>query len=186
MKRLVSLGLLLFVLAGCAGANDALDRAMVLRANLLAGSGCSFDGKITADYGDKLQEFSVSCEADHQGKVYFTLKEPESISGITGSLSAAGGELTFDDQAVAFPLLADNQVTPVSAPWLFIKALTGGYVTACGSEGDTLRLTVNDSYESDALVLDIWLGEGDLPVRAEILYRDRRILSMEIENFQIL
>lgn len=186
MKRLVSVGLLLLLLAGCANGNEGLDRAMALRAKLLASGGCSFSSVITADYGDELQEFTVTCEADPQGNVSFCVKEPQTIAGITGKLSAKGGELTFDDQAVAFPLLADDQVTPVSAPWLLIKTLTGGYVTSCGSDGDTLRLTINDSYDSDALVVDIWLGEGDLPIRAEFSYRDRRILSMEIESFQIL
>ena len=53
-------------------------------------------------------------------------------------------------------------------------------------EGDLLRLTIDDSYEEDALTLDIWLNGQDIPIRAEILYDGRRILTLEIENFQIM
>lgn len=176
----------MLVLAGCSGKNEALDKAMELRAKLLGSSGCEFDAVVTADYGDKLQEFSLHCKADAQGNVTFSVSKPESIAGITGRLSAKGGEVTFDDQALAFDLLADGQISPVSVPWIFVKTLTGGYVTACGMDGELVRATVRDSYESDALTGDIWLDGQNLPVRAEFAYRDRRIMTVDIENFQIL
>lgn len=185
MKKLVSVLVLLIVLAGCAGSNQELDRAMALRAKLLAAD-CSFDAVITADYGDKIHSFGVSCTADGQGNVTFTVTEPETIAGITGTISGEGGKLTFDDAALAFELLADGQVTPVSAPWLFMKTIRGGYVTSCGADGEQLRVSIDDSYEEDALHLDIWLGEGDLPVRCEIVYDDRRILSLQVSNFTIV
>ena len=47
-------------------------------------------------------------------------------------------------------------------------------------------MTINDSYEEDALTLDIWLDSQNNPVRAEILYDGRRILTLNIQNFQIL
>lgn len=186
MKKLISVLMLIVALAGCAGGNEELDRAMALRAKLLGASGCSFDTVITADYGDKIHSFSVSCTADGKGNVTFTVTQPQTIAGITGNLSGEGGKLTFEDKALAFELLADGQLTPVSAPWLFLKTLRGGYVTACGTDGEQVRVSIDDSYEADALHLDIWLGEGDLPVRAEAVYDNRRILSLEITNFQIL
>ena len=185
MKKLVGVLVLLMVLAGCAGGNEELDRAMALRAKLLA-SGCSFDTTITADYGDKTHAFGVSCTADGQGNVSFTVTEPETIAGITGTLSGDGGKLTFDDTALAFPLLADGQVTPVSATWLMMNTLRGGYVRSCGMDGEQLRLSIDDSYEEESLHLDYWLGEGDIPVRCEIVYNDRRILSLQVSNFTIV
>ena len=186
MKRWLALGLMVLVLTGCSGKNEALDSTMALRAKLLGGSGCQFDAVITADYGDKLQEFTLHCQADHQGNVVFQVDKPESIAGITGRLSAKGGEVTFDNQALAFPLLADGQISPASVPWIFVKTLTGGYVTACGMDGELIRATIRDSYDSDALTVDIWLEGNQLPVQAEIAYQDRKIMTVGIENFQIL
>lgn len=175
---------LLMMLSGCTGKEAELERAMDLRTKLLV-SGCTFDAKITADYGDEIYTFSVTCEGDSQGNLGFTVMEPETIAGITGVIVNETGKLTFDDAALTFPLLADDQVTPVSAPWLLLKTLRGGYLTAAGMEDDLLRLTIDDSYEEDALQLDIWLDGGNCPLRAEILYDGRRILTMEVSNFQI-
>lgn len=186
MKRIVFALALIMLLTGCGVNNGELERAMELRAKLLASNGCSFDTVITADFGDNTYTFSVSCVSDAQGNVTFTVKEPETIAGIAGSISGEGGKLTFDDTALSFELLADGQVTPVSAGWLLVKTLRGGYVKSCGMDGEQIRLSIDDSYETGALHLDIWLGEGDLPVCAEILYNDRRILSLEVANFQIL
>ena len=177
--------ILVSLLLGCSAEDKNLDRAMELRAELLA-HGCSFEAEITADYGDKLHTFTLSCEADPMGNLGFTVKAPETVAGISGTIAADGGKLRFEDTVLAFPLLADGQVTPISAPWLLLKTLQGGYLTSAGMDGESLRLTINDSYEADALQLDIWLDQENHPIRADILYDGRRILALSVINFQIL
>ncbi len=184
MRKILCLAVVLAALTGCTGKDEEIARAIGLRTELLTAS-CSFDAQITADYGEEIYSFSVSCQGDSQGNLTFTVVQPESIAGITGVIANDTGRLTFDDAALTFPLLADGQVTPVSAPWLLLKTLRGGYLTAAGMEGELLRLTIDDSYDEDALQLDIWLDGEDCPVQADILYDGRRILAMEVENFQI-
>lgn len=185
MKRIIPILLILVLLAGCAGARDTMDRAMALRSALLA-KGAEFDAAVTADYGDKTYSFGMHCRMEAQGKVIFSVTAPETIAGITGTVSASGGKLTFDGNALAFTLLADGQVSPVSGPWLLMKTLRSGYLTSCGVEDGCLRIAIDDSYEDDALHLDVWLDESDCPKRGEILWKGRRILTVEIENFVFL
>ena len=185
MKKLAALMLICLMLTGCSETRDMLDKAMTLRVDLLACESYSFDATITADYGDEVNTFGMHCVGDNDGNLEFTVTEPESIGGITGIISGGEGKLTFDDQAVAFPLLADGQVTPVSGPWIMMKTLMGGYLTACNEEEGLLHLMINDSYADDALELEIWLDEDSYPVQVEIGYEGRRIVTMEIENFQI-
>ena len=166
------------------GNHKALDSMMELRADLLSAS-CDFQAEVTADYGDKVYTFGMYCQGDTKGNLGFEVTAPDTISGITGSISGNAGKLTFADTALTFPLLADGQVTPVSAPYLLLKTLQGGYVRSAGEDGDLLRVTVDDSYEEDALQLDIWLNRENHPVRAEILYDGRRILSMDIKDFHL-
>lgn len=173
------------LLTGCSGTPKEMERAIALRTKLLQASACSFDAEITADYGDKLYVFSMHCTADTKGDLTFCVTAPESISGITGKITRQGGALTFDKTALCFDLLADEQLSPVSAPWVLMKALRGGNMTSAGREDGLLRLSVDDSYSDDAMNLDIWLGSQDLPQRADICYDGKRILSMKIENMVI-
>ena len=185
MKRITAVILAMLLLTGCTGKRDELDRAMKLRANLLGCLGCTFDVTITADYGDQLHVFAMSCQTGGRGDLQFTVTQPETIAGITGYITSGEGKLTFDDVALQFPLLADGQVTPISGPWILVKTLLGGYLTAANEEDDLLHLTIHDSYEEDALQMEIWLNEEDKPVCGEILYDGRRIVTMTVENFQL-
>ena len=182
MKRIMALLCTLMLLTGCTGKSAQLDRAMGLRAKLLA-KAVSFDAEITADYGDKSYTFSMRCKADTQGNLAFTVMQPDVISGISGTISTSGGKLTFDDTALAFDLMADGLLSPVSGPWVLMKTLRSGYLTSCTEEGELLRVAIDDSYEEDALHLDIWLDGEDCPVRGEIMWQGRRLLTVIVKNF---
>lgn len=184
MKRITLLLLLMLLLSGCSG-NDAMDRAMNLRARLLAAKSCSFDAEITADYGNKTYTFAMGCQTDAHGDLSFTVQEPQTIAGITGSITQEGGKLTYDGTALSFALLADDQVTPVSAPWILMRSLRSGYLTSCGADGELTRLIIDDSYAEDALTLHIWLDSADTPVQADIIWDGRRILTVTVKDFTI-
>ncbi len=181
MKRLLAGLLMVILLTGCK--SGSLDKAMAMRQRLLDSNGCTFDAIITADYGDTIHTFQMYCEVDSKGDMVFTVTDPETISGIAGTIKQEGGNLTFDDHVLVFEMLADGQITPVSAPWLLIRSLRSGYISACGEEDDGLRIAVDDSYEEDALHLDVWLDNQDLPVRGEILWQGQRVVSLEVRNF---
>lgn len=183
--KILAVIFMLLLLSGCEGREAELDRAMTLRTKLLTAS-VSFDAEITADYGDQVHNFAVYCEGDSDGNLGFRVTAPETIADITGRIDAGEGKLTFRDTVLAFPLMAEDQLSPVSAPWIFYMTLRSGYLTAAGMEDDLLRLTIDDSYEDDALTVDIWLDPEDNPVRAEILHDGRRILTLNIQNFRIL
>lgn len=185
MKKAAAIVLAVLLLTGCSPKNKALEQGLQLRNRLLGSAGCSFDADITADYGDKTHSFSLQCQSDEQGALRFSLTKPDSLSGIQGNVDGRDGALTFDDVALHFPLLADNQVTPVSAPWLLMNTLRSGYLTSAAASGEYVRLSIDDSYDNDALHLDIWLNHDNVPVKAEILFRERKILSLDVKNFQI-
>jgi hypothetical protein len=46
-----------------------------------------------------------------------------------------------------------------------------------------LHLTVDESYQSDSLSIDVFFGEDDAPFYAEVSFEGRKILSIEISNF---
>lgn len=186
MKKWVPVLAVFLCLTGCGGENKELERGLSLRARVLQAQGCSFSAKVTADYGDKVYDFAMDCRADGEGALSFSVTAPETIAGITGTISQQGGTLTFDDTALAFPILAEGLPSPISGPWLLVKALRSGPITSAGREEDRLRLSLDDSYEDTALHLDVWCDGEDRPVLAEIWYDGRTILTLSIENFTLV
>lgn len=183
MKRLTGILLSVLLLAGCAN-DDQLDRAASARSKFQSNT-CRFRATVTADYGDTLQTFVLDCEEDRQGTLRFAVAAPDTIAGISGTLEEDSGFLTFDGEILAIELVADGQLSPVSAPWVILNALRSGYLRYCAESDGGLRLTVDDSYGEDPLQVELWLEE-DQPTGAEILWRGRRILSLRIENFAFL
>lgn len=186
MRRVVAAIVIVLTLFGCGRTDSGMKDAMGLRDTLLKSNGCSFDAVITADYGDDVYTFTMTCNADQDGAITFTVTDPESISGISGTIAEGNGKFTFDEQALLFQLLADDQISPVSAPWFFLRTLRGGYIRACEKKTDGLHMVVDDTYEEDAMQVDIYTDKNRIPIRAEMLYNGRRILSLDIQNFKFL
>ena len=186
MKKTVCILILAVILCGCNRGGSDMDRAMEIRTKMIQSAGCSFEAIITADYGDKTYQFTLGCVSDSTGEINFEVLAPGNISGIHGKIDQEGGKLIFDDVALAFPLLVDEMVSPVSSPWIILRAITGGFIRSVCFEGELLRVTVDDSYQEDAMMLDIWFDQSKSPVRADVYEGNRRILTLEIKKFQLL
>lgn len=173
-------------MAGCDNQKDSLNRMISLRDKILAGKGCTFQVEISADYIDEIHTFEMDCQSDTDGNMLFTVTKPESIAGITGRISDNQAGITFDGYMLAFKQLADGQISPVSAPWVFLKALRSGYIRACTDSEEQLQVIIDDTYEADALQLNIWLNQEDFPNTAEIFWQGRRVITLRIHNFSCL
>lgn len=177
---------MIVLLVGC-GKETAgeVEQAMAFRSTLLEADGCSFTGKITADYGNNVWEFTVDCHADGEGNLSFEVVEPEPIAGITGTVEAQGGKLTFDDKALGFGLLAENRISPVSCPYMVARSWCTGFISAAGYDDSGLRMTVETTFEERPLTVDTWLDqEKGVPIFSEVCYNRERILWMSISEFE--
>lgn len=170
---------------GCDKNNAPLDSAMQLRERILSSNGCSFQTTITADYGERIYTFTMDCQSDKNGNLDFTVVKPDTVAGIKGTISATGGNITFDDRVLAFQTLMEDQLTPVSAPWIFVKTLRSGYLKGCTSVNNGVQIYIDDTYFEDALQLIITTSE-EQPSSAEIFWQDRRVLTLTVENFVFL
>ncbi len=173
---------LLVLLSGCHGMETA-DKALELRSKSLSADGCTFSVEITANYIDSLEQFTLDCQVDVGGMLTFQVVEPESIEGISGTVSGQSGALTFDDKILAFPLLASDRLSPVSGPWIVLNALRQGNLRAYVMEEELLHLTVDDRYGEDPLTVELWF-RGDVLEEAEIAWQGRRAVCLEFDGFQ--
>ena len=171
---------------GCQKTDSDISRALMLRNKLVASNGCSFQAEIVADYGEDIYTFTLECEFNQLGDMTFRVNEPDVIHGIQGEVSENTGKLTFDDKVVAFQTMADGQLTPVIAPWLFIKTLRNGYINGCSNTDEGLFISVDDSFEENALHLNIWIDDTLMPQKGEIYWQGRRVLTIFVEFFTFL
>ena len=186
MKRILLFVLCLLLMSGCSSGKEALDAGHELRSNILQSSGCSFLATVTADYGEELYSFDMLCSFDKNGEMVFEIQSPDSISGISGKIDSQSGSFTFDDQMVAFKTFADGQITPVTAPWVLMKAVRGGYISACTKENTGYYLQLDDSYAQDPLTVDLWLDCNKVISSGELLWDGHRILSVKVSDFKLL
>ena len=184
MKSIILLLSVIILFSGCGCASSEIDAAMELRQRLLLGN-CSFTAEITADYGDELYQFQMDCNTDTTGTMSFTVTEPASIAGITGTINAEDANLTFDKTVLSFPPLAGGRLSPVSSPWIFINTLRSGYLSACGKQADNLFILADDSYGDNALHLEILTTTNTIPIQADIFWNQQQIITLNIRNFVI-
>lgn len=180
MKRLLPL-FLVFIL-GCSGQDPNMDAALELRSRCLGAESLSFRVTVGADYITHIEEFTLDCTAGSDGAVRFRISEPEDISDIAGTVRGDRGTVEFDDTVLAFPLMADGRLSPLSGPWVVVKAIRSGNILAAGREGEKLHLTIDDSYEDKALAVDLWVENGAVR-EAEVAFEGRRCLTMTFDGF---
>lgn len=186
MKRILPILMLLMLLCGCGGQEHSTGELLLLRQQIQKSAGAEFDAAITADYGDKTYTFGMECHFDCDGNLRFVVTQPQPIAGISGNISEAGGKLTFDDTALAFEMLVDGMLSPISAPWILMRCIRAGYIHGCSMNGETVCTQLDDSYRGQNLQAWVWTDSNKLPVAAEIMYHGKRVLSISVENFKIL
>lgn len=183
MKKILTLLPVLLLLTGC-GTDTAMEEALALRSQCLGANEIRFTAEVTADYIDTVEEFSLSCAVDTAGVLAFEVVSPEEISGITGTVSGDAAALTFDGTVLAFPMMAGDRLSPVSAPWVMMQALRSGYIVSVGQEDGVLHITVDESYEDDAMTVDVWVQNGAI-LAAEISWDGVRQVCLEISDLVI-
>ena len=173
---------LLLCLSACGGEDNAVSTAIEFRAALVQANGCSFQAEIEADLGKETQRFTVSCDFAADGTAKLTLLAPETISGITATVTENGGKITYDGIAVDFGLLANGEVVPAAAPAIVAQCWASEYISAAGYEEELCRVTYEKGFDEKTLLMDTWF-ENEVPICAEVCYNQNRILRLTISDF---
>ena len=185
MKLISGILLVAIVLSGCQPNDTQLQHILDMRKRIMEGKCYSYDAEITAEIGSAIYSFQTACTADSSGNLAFMVTAPDTIYGITGELSDNSASLTFDGNVLAFPMLAEGKLTPISAPWLLLKTLRSGYLSGYQTNEDGFILSMADSYEENPLQLQIHTDLQLNPTFAEIYWQQQRVITLSITNFKI-
>ena len=85
-----------------------------------------------------------------------------------------------------FEPLTVGQLTPVIAPYLMVKAIQGGYIRYGNTGDDVCEYTIDDTFHSEAYQVILSVDKDLVPATCEIFWNNRRILSIQVENFVAL
>ena len=159
---------------------EEISPAVDFRAELVQ-KDCHFIADIEADFGQTVQNFTLQCKTQEE-ELRFEVLEPESLSGITATVSDSGGTVTYDGMAMDFGLLANGNVIPAAAPAIIADCWKGAYISAVGREDDFYTVTYERDHDEKKLAVQTWFEKG-LPISAEICYNQERVIKITIREF---
>ena len=172
----------LFILLGACGEEASVSPAIEFRAALVQAGGCTFRADVEADFGGNVEHFTLDCEADADGTTRFSVVAPETLAGISATVTESGGKITYDGMAMDFGLLANGNVIPAAAPALAVCCWSGEYIASGGEEDALYRATYEKDFDEKMLTVDTWY-ENSIPICAEVCYNNQRILKLSISEF---
>lgn len=91
--------LLAALLGGCSKTESENDLALQLRSDFLAMDGCSGTMDVTADYGQRVYEYTVSFSSTQKDGMTLVITAPEEVAGITATVENGQTFLKFDGAA---------------------------------------------------------------------------------------
>ena len=175
------LTIMTLLLSSCGAGNNGMQDALRFRTELTEHGGCSFLAQITAEVEERGYVFALqsSC-GDSETKL--TVVTPESIAGISATVTELNATLSFEDVALDFGRMDDVLTSPLYLPWLLHDAWCSSYIDCAGDDGGMNRVTYLWGSGEEELVIETWFSDS-IPVHAEIYRGERMLLSVRVEEF---
>lgn len=171
---------LMLTLCGCGGGEEA--KYEEFRQRLAAANELGFTARLSAEFTEKTESFTLSFFKDSEGCTVEIL-EPESVRGIKAHVAADGTRLEYDGVILDVGKLTDRGLTPMSALPLLVTALNDAHIVSAVTENELLCVTLEPE---DELIIKLWLdGDTLAPVNAEMIYEGVSVIFAEIENWSI-
>ena len=140
--------LLCLCLCGCVGEQGDNDLTLQLRADFLSRTGCSGTMDLTADYGQRVYEYTVDFSETEKDGLSMVITAPEEVAGITVHITDGQTALEYDGLQLETGPLNSDGLSPMDALSAFFTAMESGYMAETGSEmvGETevLRICCRD------------------------------------------
>lgn len=132
------------LLCGCTGEQEDNDLALQLRADFLDRTGCAGTMEVTADYGQRVYQYTVTFSGNEKDGLSLVITAPEEVAGITATIAQGQTFLTFDGVQLETGPLNETGLSPLDALPAFLTAMESGYIAETGTEllgeAEALRL----------------------------------------------
>lgn len=201
-KCLAVLLIPLLLLAGCQGESGAdpgggeqtaEEEARQVRTEFLAAGSCSGTAEVTADYGQRVYEFTLNFSWEKEGETVLTLTAPEELAGLTARAAQGQTRLEFDGISLDTGELTGEGLTPLELVPALMEWTQTGFMAQCVYEtlGETPALRVQfrdpDMKAGTGTECTAWFARtGHALLRTELFWNGELVLSGDFSDFTIL
>lgn len=184
----------ILLLSSCGGAeetNQAEELALTIRGEYLALESLSAQVDITADYGERVYDFSLTAAVNGEETV-LTLVQPEWAAGLTARITGEGGALEYDGLMLETGPLDQDGLSPMSALPELLGAARSGYMAQCtleeGEDGALVRVECADPDQTpgEGREITLWFTpDTHALVRGEISVDGLRVIACTLTEFSM-
>lgn len=197
--RLCPVILSIFITSSCSKTEDPQAEAIEMRHSYLSLSQATALCQVTADYGERVYDFSMVLVAERREEglsTTLTLTEPASLKGISVTQTGTGqdSQLVWEDLVLETGDLNPEGLSPVTAIPLLLDTLERGFI-------HSVSLTEKHTAQGTQVLLELISKDPDAPtgtgqevvlwvdaesyglVGGEIFQDGRRVVACTIENF---
>lgn len=138
-KRMCALMMIIPLLTSCStgkqgGKNSADELALTIRTEYLAMTACSATMDITADYGQRVYEYTISMSWQKDRETLLTVIEPEIIAGVTARIENGTGYLEFEGASLETGAIFADGLSPIEAVPAILNYILSGFIAECDFE----------------------------------------------------
>jgi outer membrane lipoprotein-sorting protein len=161
-----------------------------IRSAYLAMEHCSATVDLTADYGERVYQYTLTLDSQKDGDLVLKVVKPDEVAGVTVRVKADSTALEYDGASLETGPLDDEGLSPISAPAVFLDQACEGYIAECGMEtlDDTECLRVcyraPDGEPGTGTESTLWFNTNTYaPVRGEISSDGRCVVTCTFSEF---
>lgn len=179
--------LLLLTLCACGGVrNNAEELALDIRTSLLEAADLDLTADVTADYGERVYDFTIRFTGNAD-KGAMEILAPEEIAGLKARIDLSGATLEYDGAELDTGALTADGLSPAEAIPVLISQWQSGFISGCGfeklDEAETLSVTTD---VSETVTSKTWFDvKTRLPLRSEISDGGRMAVTVRFSSAAI-
>ncbi len=183
---------IVLLLSGCGLLGQSTEaKTEELREVYQAMAGFQASAEITADYGDRAYQYTVTLSGNASAGT-MTVTAPESIAGTGAAWFGGSASLEYEGISLETGALSPDGLSPADAMPVILAACQSGSVIESGSpawgeDGESLYLLLQNPKTADEESrVAVWADPETCALRqADILWGDDRVVSVTFTEFVI-